>query len=174
MKNATIKFLLPNAFAFSHIKNRFLQRNSSSESENFTSRFFIGLWRSCCEVLAVLSATRKVAGAVAGGGGRSDGVSTKSRDAISRILHYRGAPSARPNKKAVQTSKPCVRTRTRSDAEFCPLLYDRPSCCTRPSSSPLSLWPRPLTKPSLTLVAPSTALTLPSRYDVFCARACTH
>ena len=45
MKNATIKILLPNAFPTT--KNRFLQRNSSSESEDFTSRFFIGLWRSC-------------------------------------------------------------------------------------------------------------------------------
>ena len=41
MKNATIKFLLPNAFPIS--KTGFFQRNSSSESENFTSRFFIGL-----------------------------------------------------------------------------------------------------------------------------------
>jgi hypothetical protein len=32
---------------FPHIKNRFLQRNSSSKSEKLISKFFIGLWRSC-------------------------------------------------------------------------------------------------------------------------------
>ena len=32
---------------FPHIKSRFLHLNLSSKSENITSRFFIGLWRSC-------------------------------------------------------------------------------------------------------------------------------
>ena len=42
MKNATIIHQILAPQCFPRIKNRFLQRNSSCESENFTSRFFIG------------------------------------------------------------------------------------------------------------------------------------
>ena len=47
MKNASIKSLLPDAFPTSKTGFYTSHLNLSSKSEKLTSRFFIGLWRSC-------------------------------------------------------------------------------------------------------------------------------